>query len=63
MPSAKIDVIPHGIPDVPFLPPNYFKGEFGVSGKHVLLTFGLLSPNKGIEYAFRALPEIILGVS
>ena len=56
---AKIDVIPHGIPDVPFLPPNSFKDEFDVAGKQVLLTFGLLSPNKGIEYAFRALPDII----
>ncbi|MGA2787738.1 MAG: glycosyltransferase family 4 protein [Verrucomicrobiota bacterium] len=58
-PAAKIDLIPHGIPDMPFADPNYFKDEFGVAGKHVLLTFGLLSPNKGIEYALRALPDII----
>ncbi len=58
-PSAKIDLIPHGIPDMPFADPNYFKDEFGVAGKQVLLTFGLLSPNKGIEFALRALPEII----
>ena len=58
-PVAKIDLIPHGIPDMPFADPNYFKDEFGVAGKHVLLTFGLLSPNKGIEYALRALPDII----
>lgn len=58
-PSAKIDLIPHGIPDMPFADPNYFKDEFAVAGKQVLLTFGLLSPNKGIEYALRALPEII----
>ena len=55
----KIDLIPHGIPDVPFVDPNFFKDQFGVEGKHVLLTFGLLSPNKGIESALRALPEII----
>ena len=59
-PENKIDLIPHGIPDMPFADPNYFKDEFGVAGKQVLLTFGLLSPNKGIEYALRALPEIIL---
>jgi glycosyltransferase involved in cell wall biosynthesis len=59
-PAAKIDLIPHGIPDMPFADPNYFKDEFGVAGKQVLLTFGLLSPNKGIEYALRALPDIIL---
>lgn len=58
-PPAKIDLIPHGIPDLPFADPNYFKDEFGVAGRQVLLTFGLLSPNKGIEYALQALPEII----
>jgi glycosyltransferase involved in cell wall biosynthesis len=58
-PPAKIDLIPHGIPDMPFADPNYFKDEFGVAGKQVLLTFGLLSPNKGIEFALRALPDII----
>ncbi len=58
-PAAKIDFIPHGIPDMPFADPNYFKDEFGVAGKQVLLTFGLLSPNKGIEYALGALPEIV----
>ena len=58
-PAAKIDLIPHGIPEMPFADPNYFKDEFGVAGKQVLLTFGLLSPNKGIEFALRALPDII----
>ncbi len=58
-PAAKIDLIPHGIPNMPFADPNYFKDEFGVAGKKVLLTFGLLSPNKGIEFAMRALPDII----
>jgi glycosyltransferase involved in cell wall biosynthesis len=58
-PEAKIDPIPHGIPNMPFADPNYFKDEFGVAGKQVLLTFGLLSPNKGIEFALRALPDVI----
>lgn len=58
-PAGKIDLIPHGIPDMPFSDPNYFKDEFQVSGRNVLLTFGLLSPNKGIEYVIRALPGII----
>jgi glycosyltransferase involved in cell wall biosynthesis len=58
-PAAKVDLIPHGIPDAPFADPNYFKDEFGVAGKQVLLTFGLLSPNKGIEFALRALPQVI----
>jgi glycosyltransferase involved in cell wall biosynthesis len=55
----KIDLIPHGIPDMPFSDPNFFKDQFGVEGKHVLLTFGLLSPNKGIESVLRALPDIV----
>ncbi len=58
-PPGKIDLIPHGIPDVAFVDPTYFKDQFGVEGKTVLLTFGLLSPNKGIEYVLDALPEIV----
>ena len=59
VPSGKIDVIPHGVPDLPFIDPNYFKDKFGTEGKSVLLTFGLLSPNKGIENVIRALPAIL----
>jgi glycosyltransferase involved in cell wall biosynthesis len=58
-PAAKIDLIPHGIPDVGFVDPTYFKDQFGVEGRVVLLTFGLLSPNKGIEYVLNALPRIL----
>jgi glycosyltransferase involved in cell wall biosynthesis len=58
-PLAKIDLIPHGIPDVGFVDPTYFKDQFGVEGRVVLLTFGLLSPNKGIEYVLNALPDIV----
>src|SRR5438874_4779243 len=58
-PPAKIDLIPHGIPDVGFVDPTYFKDKFGVEGRVVLLTFGLLSPNKGIEYVLNALPPIL----
>lgn len=58
-PPAKIDLIPHGIPDIPFVDPSYYKDQFGVEGRVVLLTFGLLSPNKGIEHALDALPAIL----
>jgi len=58
-PPAKIDLIPHGIPDVGFVDPTYFKDQFGVEGRVVLLTFGLLSPNKGIENVLNALPQIL----
>jgi len=59
VPDGKIDVIPHGVPDLPFMDPNFFKDRFGTEGKSVLLTFGLLSPNKGIENVIRALPVIL----
>ena len=59
LPPEKIDHIPHGIPDMPFVDPNFYKDQFGVEGKQVMLTFGLLSRNKGIEYAIEALPQVI----
>jgi len=59
VPDGKIDIIPHGVPDFQFMDPNYFKDRFGTEGKSVLLTFGLLSPNKGIENVIRALPTIL----
>lgn len=59
VPSEKIDVIPHGVPDLSFMDPNYYKDKFGTEGKSVLLTFGLLSPNKGIENVIQALPAIL----
>lgn len=59
VPAAKIDVIPHGIPDMPFVDPHFYKDKFGMEGKQTVLTFGLLSPNKGIENVIKALPRII----
>ncbi|MCU0749203.1 MAG: glycosyltransferase family 4 protein [Akkermansiaceae bacterium] len=59
VPESMIDVIPHGIPDVPFQPADTFKGQFDVAGKRVLLTFGLLGPGKGIEHAIGAMPAIL----
>jgi len=59
VPGRKIDIVPHGVPDMPFLDPNFYKDRFDVEGKAVLLTFGLLSPNKGIENVIQALPHIL----
>jgi hypothetical protein len=53
----KIDQIPHGIPDLPFTDPTFYKDRFGTEGKDVLLTFGLLSPNKGVENVIRGPAE------
>ena len=59
VPGDKIDLIPHGIPDVPFVDPSFHKDLFGVEGKIVLLSFGLLSASKGIETVIAALPAIV----
>lgn len=57
--ASKIALIPHGIPDFPFLEPDLAKAKLGFSGKTVILTFGLLSPSKGIETVIDALPAIV----
>jgi len=59
VPESKIDIIPHGIPDVGFVDPSFYKDQFGLEGRKVLLTFGLLSPNKGIEHVIEALPAVV----
>ncbi|MBI1754603.1 MAG: glycosyltransferase family 4 protein [Acidobacteria bacterium] len=59
VPDAKVDLIPHGIPDLPFIDSSFYKAELGVEGRMVLLTFGLLGPGKGIENVIEALPEIV----
>jgi len=59
IPCEKIDLIPHGIPDLPFVEPDVYKHLFSTEGKTVLLTFGLLSPNKGFESVIHALPSIL----
>lgn len=59
VPEEKVVFIPHGIPDMPFIDPNFYKDKFGVAGKKVILTFGLLSPGKGIEYMIDALPHVV----
>jgi glycosyltransferase involved in cell wall biosynthesis len=57
--ESKVDLIAHGIPDAPYGNSSRYKEQFGVEGKRVALTFGLLSPNKGIEYVLKAIPEVI----
>jgi len=59
VPEEKIVLIHHGIPDVPFVESDAYKDKFGVSGKKIILTFGLLSPGKGIDVVIDALPEIV----
>ena len=59
VPSEKIDLIPHGIPDLAFVEPDVYKDSLSLGGKSVLLTFGLLSPNKGFESVIQSLPRIL----
>ncbi len=56
---SKVHVIPHGAPERPFASPETFKARLGLAGHKVLMTFGLLSPNKGLETMIQALPEIL----
>lgn len=58
IPTAKIEVVAHGIPDLPFVDSSHAKVQFGIEGRQVLLTFGLIGPGKGIEHVIEALPEI-----
>ena len=59
VPDDKIEVIAHGIPDVAFVGPDAAKARLGFEGKSVILTFGLLSPNKGVEVMIDAMPAIL----
>jgi glycosyltransferase involved in cell wall biosynthesis len=59
VPEERIAFIHHGIPDTPFIDSSFYKDKFGVEGRNVLLTFGLLNPNKGIENVLQALPAVI----
>ncbi len=59
VPDERILVIPHGIPDVPLTDSALSKEQFGVQGRRVMLTFGLIGPGKGIEHVIEALPEIV----
>lgn len=59
VPSGEVTMIPHGAPDVPFLDTSYYKDDFEIEGRLLLLTFGLLSPNKGIEVAINAMERVV----
>jgi len=56
---AKVEVIPHGVPDVPFERTDRAKAELGFDGRLVALTFGLVSQNKGVEFVIEALPDVV----
>lgn len=55
----RLDVVPHGVPDLPLVDPEMVKAGLGVDGREVILSFGLLGPGKGYELALDALPEVV----
>jgi glycosyltransferase involved in cell wall biosynthesis len=57
--NAKVNIIPHGVPDRPYVEPDSMKAAFGLEGRKALLTFGLLAPDKGIDHMIRAMPAIV----
>jgi len=63
VPGEKIDLIPHGIPDLPFVEPDVYKDSLSIGGKLALLTFGLLSPNKGFENVIQAMRAFCRGTA
>jgi glycosyltransferase involved in cell wall biosynthesis len=56
---GRIDMIPHGIPDLPLVDPAGLKPGLGIDGRQVILTFGLLGPAKGVELMLDAMPAVI----
>jgi glycosyltransferase involved in cell wall biosynthesis len=59
LPEEKVAYIPHGIPDLPFSDTRFYKDQFNLAKNKVILTFGLLSPGKGIEYMIEAMARIV----
>lgn len=59
IPTRKIKLLAHGIPDLPFVDSNYYKHKFGLEDRRTILTFGLLNKNKGIEIMLKAMPNIV----
>ena len=57
--ETKVSIVPHGAPDRAYVDPDTVKARFGLEGRKVIMTFGLLSPNKGVQYVIEAMPQII----
>ena len=57
--AKRISVVPHGVPDRPLRDPDELKPRFGWEGRKVLMTFGLIAPNKGIRHMIEAMPAIV----
>ena len=60
--SGRVEIIPHGVPDLPFVGPESAKSRLGMGGRHVLLSFGLVGPGKGYESVIRTMPDVVRAV-
>ena len=60
--ETRVSIVPHGAPDRAYVDPDHVKARFGLEGRKVVMTFGLLSPNKGVQYVIEAMPQIIVEV-
>lgn len=57
--ARRLEIIPHGVPDLPLVDPEAVKPSLGLVGRRVILSFGLLGPDKGYELAIDALPDVV----
>ncbi len=58
----RVEVIPHGVPDLPLVDPDSVKAGLGLAGRRVILSFGLLGPGKGYEHAIDAMPGVVAAI-
>jgi glycosyltransferase involved in cell wall biosynthesis len=58
----RLEVIPHGVPDLPLVHPDSVKARLGIQGGPVILSFGLLGPGKGLESVIAAMPAVLAAV-
>jgi polysaccharide biosynthesis protein PslF len=59
VPDANVRIIPHGVPEVPFVRPGSRKADLGLAGRRLICTFGLINRGKGLEYMIRAMPDVV----